>query len=81
MSASSKLMTINIFKKQRVKEMPRIARRTTIGIKVSKAPGVKSASGRLKATDGMEPRVIDKNSHKKFVKNVFAIRGRTEEVA
>jgi len=67
--------------------MSRITRSTTIGIRVSKTPSVKKASGRFKKVaaampvDGLEPRVIDKTSHKKFVKNVFAIRGRTAMVA
>ena len=68
--------------------MPRISRRATIGIKVTKAPGIKSVSGekqskmvvKVTAEQGAEPHVIDRVLHKQFVKNVFSMRGKSAAV-
>ena len=75
------------FKKQRVTHMSRISRRSAIGIKVTKTPSVKRVSGKgtkvvAKTVNeqGTEPHVIDRASHKKFVRNVFSIREKSAAV-
>jgi len=61
--------------------MSRIARNPLIGIRVFKVPSMKTA--KLKkliaetSVDDLEPRVIDEDAHEKFVRNAFAIRGKT----
>ncbi len=64
--------------------MARIVRQTNIGVRVSKVPVTTSRTNQgavfALQQEGSEPKVIDKDSHRKFVKNVFAIRGRTAEI-
>jgi hypothetical protein len=61
--------------------MARIARRATIGVRVVKGPIARrippnffTNTEKLKASQNIEPQVIDRNSHKKFVDNIFSIR-------
>lgn len=63
--------------------MSRITRKASVGVRVMKVPqginwGVDS-SGNAKESD-FEPRVINEISHRKFVSNIFAIRGRTSNI-
>lgn len=62
--------------------MSRVLRMTKVGVRVSKLPTVRSS--RLEISDSIvnaEPSVIDKASHKRFVDNVFAMRGRTTSIS
>lgn len=55
--------------------MSRVARATTIGVRVSKL--IKAPKEGALAPDGLEPTLIDATAHASFVRNVFALRAKT----
>lgn len=62
--------------------MARILRTTTVGVRVTKAPSVRTGcASAYSIKEDMEPRVINRKSHKKFVRNMFSIRGKAVKVA